>query len=246
MAFAIILFSTSFFPTRINLAGAIVIYSYRYLIDKQLIRFLLVAFIALSMHYSSIIIVPFYFLMNYNLSALTSYIIFLFTFVAGDFQLPIINFIANKFSFLGPTIITRLKLYTSFIPKQQNDKSAFLGALLFFIFIVIFLWVKKRYTNRNDISAVQIRTINVFYNSFIIYFAINTVFKDSMQEFARTANFFLPGYPILLSYVFIDKRITKESKPLIYIVFVLYMVYKFNSNLGFYPSLHFPYKSVLH
>ena len=63
--FTLFYYQMSFNLVRMTLAVALALYSYRYILEKKIIKYLLIIFIAISIHNSALVIIPFYFLYNW-------------------------------------------------------------------------------------------------------------------------------------------------------------------------------------
>jgi len=240
LVFAVMLFTTAFFPVRQILASGVIVLCFPYVINGNFLKFLLVVFIASTIHTSSLIVAPIYFFLRFKIKDLWAYILFVavILFSTGTVQDMIFNFVIQKMGFLGDMVMTRLKSYTEFDRLTEDHRVSLLSQLISFFFLFLFTRI-RRYQYENSI------VFNVFFNSYLMYFFLSEFFRSSMEQFARTSNYFAFGFPVMLAFTLSDKRINKQHIPIVYLLFIAYMYYKLFTALNYhYPKLHVPYRSI--
>ena len=240
LLFIAIITASNFFPVRQTLAGAIILFSYQFVINKNLIKFLITCGIAISIHMASIVFLPFYFLLRIRLSDTILFAILFSSIFIGEFIFIIIDSAISLFSFLGSQFIERLSIYAS-LAAGLFDKTerSIANIVINFIFLAWFLIVRRK----SDEKTV----LNVFINTFVVGLAITNVFYNYMQELGRFASYFTLASSVLYTYLMdYYKNYYKFIGAFLYfLVFILLMFYRFNRLLDFYPEVHFPYQSVL-
>lgn len=241
LVFAIMLFSTPFFPTRQLLAAAIALLSYEYILSRSPIKFVIVILLASTVHTSALIFLPFYFILQARISTTVAVGIYVLTILASNVtvQRILLNFAVNKLSFLGDMVTIRLKAYMDFEKLTESHTNSILSNALFLIFLLLFSYLrtKKQYSNTTS--------FNVSYNAFIAFFCVSEFFRNSMEQMARNSNFFSFGFPLLLATAVSHSKSNDPYKPLYYGAFIVYMIYKlYNSITYHYPTAHIPYRSI--
>ncbi|EAQ47944.1 putative polysaccharide polymerase [Leeuwenhoekiella blandensis MED217] len=242
LVFAMILFTSAFFPVRQVFAAAFIIYSYRFLIARKLLPFIITVLIATTFHKSSYLFFPFYYLLNIRIKSNIAYILFFSVVVLGtrSIQMAIMGGVVDILTKIGIgySFTHRIQVYMNFGGNLENYSLGLASILLSLFILYLFTEIRKTYKGSLN--------INVFYNSYLFYFMISEFFRNSMTQFARVSTFFILGFPFFAEFLFSNNFIKKDTRLLAYCVFGLYLYYKLINTLNnFYPSLHVPYESVL-
>lgn len=198
------------------LAGAIILYAFKYMYERKFYKYALFVLIACLFHYSAILLLPFYFL--------------------GVRQLSIVGFKSKKIKGIVVVLITTAVLFmkqimvyvlahVSFLSKYQyyftgsDQVSSLLNIvdkLPFLIFLLIFGRKIMRGIPRSS--------------SYIWMFIIGLLFESSSPELARLISYFSQSLIIILplfSYIF-DKKINViviKSGVILYGLLYLYFFY---------------------
>lgn len=240
LLFIAIITANNFFPVRQSLTVAIVMYSYRYVINRDFVKFIVSILIAISIHSASLIFLPFYFLLRIKVPSLLLYVIMLSSLFVGEYLFKVMGYVINGLSFLGSHFTRRLEIYATMAEGMfdKTERSLF-NVFVNFVFLSLFLVVRK---NRHGNYQ-----LNVFLNSFVIGLAITNMFYTYMQELVRFASYFTIAsaviYPYLMEYF--KQRYKLTLSLIFFFVLALLMMHRFLRLLDFYPDNHFPYKSVI-
>ena len=233
-----------FFPVRQHIAIAIVIWAFRFAINRSLIKFVLTVYIASTIHSAAIILFPFYFLIKIKLNY-WSYIVILFcSIITIQVLSPIMFFVMDRVSFLGDSILWRLIAYST-LTKEDTwglARSSF-NITFNFILFTIYYYIVATYTKDDQRKNFLWACLNMF----LVESVIRNMFSETMQELGRVGSFFsLIGGPILMAELINAGICGKLRKIRIVFIgtFVLFMWYRFYKFTLVHPLLMFPYKSI--
>lgn len=152
-----------FFPLSLNIARqvasiSIVLYAYSYLYDKKKYMFFFWIFIAMGLHFSSIIFFPIYFLRNINFSNIrfvyifiAAYIIFFAVFL---YKSILLDFITSHFPLVS--------LYDHLIDKTEETNKSIASVLYEFIKLNINLYIVHNLLKNAKNKFVGIFIISIF------------------------------------------------------------------------------------
>lgn len=190
--FLLFYYQVSFNLVRMTLAIALALFSYRYILEKKIIKYVFIIFIAISIHNSALVTIPFYFLYNwfaYKKKAyrLLAYAITIFLILNYDILLTfVINNILKEPYYMRylshghessfgigllvvnlPFILPGLYYYKSLDKMDYRFKFNFF--LLVTGFILKFLgYVGAEYVNRvSDLFSVSIIVVIPMYYSLL-------------------------------------------------------------------------------
>ena len=187
------------FPVRAGLSIGVVFLAYRYIIDQKIIPFILIVGIATLIHNQCIVLLPIYWIGKVKLSDFRYYCIFIF----GAVSTYLLQDVFISLMILsGGDIAEKALLYTEFETEGAKG-SSYMGWVLNFFFLWIYLYIKKR---DYDIDE---KYWNLLLNGFIIYMMIFFTFQEGMGDLARLSGIYFPIQLILLSLsyeYFVDKR----------------------------------------
>lgn len=253
ICFVSIVVSENFFPVRQDLANVIYYYGLCWLIANKGKLYLICNGIAALIHLSSIILIPFYWILKKIKLNFSVYIILLIlSYLLASTLLPIlIPMLINLVSKFSAQLAFVLSSYYYSIENSEevNLSSpifAFILNLSLFILFYYNLIIKKGYKKlTNYTSQIENKQTVLFtINAFIISIIINQLFLREIPPLARLSSYFTFAVSILFSMYF--QSIRKSGiKPIAYFLFILYMLYRYYKHFGFYPELMFPYRSIL-
>lgn len=252
ICFVSIVVSENFFPVRQDLANVIFYYGLCWLIANKGKLYLIYNGLAALIHSSSIILIPFYWILKRIKLNFSIYIILLIlSYLVADILVPtlipiLINFI-SKFSAQLAFVLS--SYYYGINDTEELNLSApilaFLLNLSLFILFYYSLIIKKGYTKlTNYIPNITNKEIVLYtINAFILNVTINLIFLREIPSLARLSSYFGFAVSILFSMYFQSIKKT-HTKAIAYFLFILYMLYRYYKHLGFYPELMFPYRSI--
>lgn len=250
ITFATILFSTNFFPVRQDLAIAILLYAYQYLINKNTKRFFLLIFIATCIHNVSFVFGILFFIRKIKINIIKIYIILILSILLSTLSGNFISFIINKFTFIPPVILVKLQAYSNMEATEGLSQKGITSILLVFIFVTLSIIYVNHLRKKNN-NIEKLKSSNIFLISTTIFYASQFFFVGSFIYFARIGTCFSIVNNILLinSLIFICNNINKNSNhpklipPII--IIILFFLFRFSRMITLYPELHFPYKTIL-
>lgn len=230
-------FSTNIFPTRFTLACAIFMLSYRYIKNQQFCRFLLIYFIASSMHQIVTLTLPLYF-------------------ISAKFYKDVTLFVAYGIccgvglltDWMFGNIMNSLNIVFAYLPEFSQDKANFyinletesrsiLTNILSFAngAIFIFLFVKIR-TRIKDSGSY-----NILLNMYVFGLCISRLVLNTIPYLSRINLCCTGGFSIMLLYGIYHY---KQYRAVLVSIFALYMYFSYTSQISTYPDLFIPYYSV--
>jgi hypothetical protein len=232
-------YATTIFPVRQILALAFVIYSYKYIIDRNFKLFLIFILIATSIHRTAIIFLPVYFISHYRFN---NYILILFYItgvilgmmgVAVDW---ILNFVIKYALGVDGVVVDKIKTYLI-----SNESSERIGIVRFtfsmisnFIWIVLFLYYRK---------YIKDKPYNVLLNIYFIGLFLNRLFVKSFPDVARISLFFSSSFILLIAMIICQMK--PVNRKFFYVIISFYIFSQMMIILnGEYRDLFIPYVSV--
>lgn len=216
------------------LAIAIVLFSFKYIINKSPYMFCLCVACATVFHTTAIICLPLYFL-NINIKEQYLLGIVVLAFLLGKTSLP-----GRAFEILGNIggLGNKVMIYLEGGIETAKDYGVSLAGLLKrIIFVALFI-----YTKRN--LDVKLANYSLMLNTYIVGICLYFLFSSSLTILvSRGSLYFNMFEPILISCQILLIKKDKERVFIIFILFVLSVLYFFQS-IAQYPDLFLPYKGL--
>lgn len=191
-------------PLRQVLATSFFIYSFKYILNENLKKYLICFLFAFMFHYSSIIMIPVYFLSRYSFKWYTYIIIFFLSFFIGQF--------VNIYSLFG--------FFLDFFKKSYGDvdRVGLTTGMLLYVFVFLcclYGYFMNSFDNKYKIA------FNIYFMGLCVYFTFNSVPIVATRggEFLMTYQFIL--IPNML------KIFTKGSKLIVVFIFVVLYGYMY-------------------
>lgn len=232
-------YCTTIFPVRQMLAMGFVFCSYKYIVDRQFIKFLIVIFLAFSIHRTAIIFLPVYFIARYHFSN-TVLIVFYLTGVFLGIEGFIFDWILNIFLRVGlgmeGAAADKLLFYLS---ANQDAETISFTRFLFsmlsnFVWIVLFLYFRKKISNEY---------YNVLLNIYFINLFLNRLFVIAFSDLTRISLFFTGAFILLMTMIL--AHIKSSNRVILYVLVSVYCYAQMMQMLyGRYSDLYLPYISV--
>lgn len=219
----------------------IFLYSLQYIRKRKILQYYLCMLVAYYFHSSSIFYFPLYFFLHRKLPN----IIIWFVFIVGNmvylmqlkFIAPIVLFIT---SYLGGAYSLLAEYYTN-SDLYSSGYGITIGFVeRFFTYIILFL----SYNKIRDLIQDK-ATINIFYNSFFIYFICYTFLSEYSIFIDRVTILFVFSYWILFAYLFVTLNNNLRSKfSFLFFFFGMFKMYKANNFITHdYKNILFESKS---
>lgn len=158
------------------LALVFVFISIRYIIERNLFKFLLCIIVGFLFHSSIILFLPAYIIGNKVLS--TKFIIIILLLSIGIYFSGIINHIPNSVALLLPgNLQSKYEIYTSKESQSISIVNIVLGLLIRMSFLLVLLVFRKRFAS----SPIKER-FNLFLNLYLVSIVIYIIFNGSVLQ----------------------------------------------------------------
>ncbi|WP_195851043.1 EpsG family protein [Aerococcus tenax] len=219
-SFSVFLYLISFYLVSYNasrqLMGiAIVFYSFQYILRKDFIRFIFWTIIATMCHVTAIIILPFYFIINFRgLKKLSLDLKFLFIFILIFFVMLNLDLIVQ---FITSLFLSN-NYYASYFVKDGLKNVSFLGIIrnLVLISLGIFLFGKRMY------SLNEVKIFLLYCSGMIIDLSGSFYLNPTVQRAAFPLSIsYLVYVPILL------KKANDRNEKIIKIFIITYILMEY-------------------
>lgn len=197
-------YTTSFNIVRQSAAIAIIFYSYKFIINKDLKKWMFFVLLASLFHSSALICLPFYFIINAKKKSY-KFLIFILTLIISFKYIDIINLLS------GFSYFSHYSIYANTIDELANNRMFYIDLLL----LIYILFNVKRITNID-------KKFDFYIFIFVIGFALeftgffNPYVKRIAEYFLISKVVILPQ--IALSYSYAKKRILHN------LIFIIYCI----------------------
>jgi hypothetical protein len=234
LVFLTVISSTTFFPVRQHLVIALFIFGSRFIIQQKFLNFFIVVLICFSLHKSAILLLPFYFILNYEFKFSLKKVLFLIlisVFISYNISFIIFNFL-NLLGNLNSNflLISRLLKYSlddadySFVVLIVTSLKT-----LFFLFLGF-----KVFKNKSN---------KYFYiNTLLIFSIINFAFLFVAPELGRFAQYFIFVEFLIIPFLLDDMSF--KMRLLFFPLILVFFYIRFIGALNMYPDLFLPYYSI--
>lgn len=234
MTFFVTLYGLYFWidnPLRNLIAFSIFLLSIPAILEKNKWKYFSIIFIAITFHYSSILLIPLYWILSSRIKSKTIiifYIIFSLIFLDIKILFSIIN---TAFSWF-PIITNKIVFYSQNI-NEESGKIISFGYLIHNIFFIILLLSRKK--------IETIKYGHFIFNSSILYIFLFRL-GLSFNVFMRIAMYFALIYSI--SVIYILYNLENKSK-IIYQLYLLLIITMITWSSITKDSRYIPYSSYL-
>lgn len=229
------------FFVRQTVAVSILLFSVKYIIDRNLKAFILLIILATLLHRSSLIFLPCYWLYNINIKLRTYIIILVGCSLIAFFLLTVANGvnIATGNPFIDAKINGYLRsglegeMYGVNMSKETMLIRGFGKRFIFLVLISLFLWKDMRKSPKTR------GLFNIYFSGICFYLLSAPISID----FARAAlPFDLMDIFLLPSIVFVQKSVS--NKVILFIIISLISFNRLQSSINLRPEYFVPYKSI--
>ena len=243
--FAIVLLNAPYFPVRQQLAATIFLWGVQFIYNRELKKYLVVVAIATTIHYSSIILIPFYWI-NKNVKwwvltliyvscpIITTYLPFIFK----PFQELLNVFAGSGSSLLFNQYIEGANMAHAKISSDDSNLSIYS-----LVTICMFGYLKDNFLKLESRGYASI-FLNIYVIG-VIGLLIGGI--PGFNEFRRLSYYSLIRFGVLFGLSF---NISRRQLDNVFISFLLVFVFSFSYNhlskwlVGIYSDLYVPYYSV--
>ena len=203
--YLIISYYPSFFLLRQYLAMAVFLYSIKYVVTRNSIKYGICMIIALSLHLTAVIAIPFYFLYGVKYSKKNMILLF-----AGS--------LAVIFLFMGlQSIVGILSAYYMKYFDMENESAAWQRAVMKVYILIVFLYALKKDFYRQGVNRVVF--FSMFLNVIICIAAMNIFGVFRLREYFALADFI--GVPVIIKHTMTFR---KNKRPIVISLVLVYLI----------------------
>lgn len=200
-----LVYTSGFNSIRQSLAIAIVFYAYKYIVNKNVKKWLFFSILASIFHNTAVICIPFYFIFTTKKNYL-KFVYLVLTFIASSNYIEIINFLTSKISFFS-----HFSIYANKYTEAANNKMFFVD-----IMVLIYIIFNKKKLNEFD------KCSNMYFYMFLIYIALE--FTGFFNPFIkRIGNYFIFSKILLLGSIPYSMK-SMDNKYLSYVLIMLFSI----------------------
>jgi hypothetical protein len=219
-------------PLRNLIAASIFLFSLQYLIKRDFIKFLLVVLLAASFHYSALITIPFYFLVNVDLKKSTWVIVYSITILISVlYKGSLIDMISSTFS---DNLYIGGKIDFYFNEGNYIDSRIFtFGGLAKLVFFLLTVYYKD--------EIIRMNSYGKFYFNWTMFFFIINRFAASIEIISRFQMYFAVLFciTIVLFIQHMDFVIGKLYKILVLLIIYFTMYKEITSTYKYIPYTNY-------
>jgi hypothetical protein len=247
--FVLFMFSTQFFPVRISIAVAFIIWGLCHFSQRKYKRVIAYTLIAISIHLSAIIFIPAYFLIfcakiPTKLAVTISVIAMIL--VQTERINGLLLTISSTLNVLERgEIAHKFENYLDYSLAKQGAIMAIATSTNSIIFIASLIpfgyMINKIDTKQTKINYAFL------YNEYVVFVLLGILFSsDQMLGLKRLQNHFVFAFPVLYAaFVFYGKKKYPKWRFGFTVLFVLYALFRsYTLFFGGYPGAYFPYISI--
>lgn len=217
---------------RQGLALGITLYSFKYIIEKNKIKFFLSILIATTIHISAIVFLPAFFISKLNIGNKMNLSVLLLMLLNLYFNI-MSKIIISLYSMFPYRFFQRVYDY-SIISKEDNNIMGLIQRLI--IFIIAFYFLKRLENEDNNISYfIKFYTISTYI--YILFYNFGIV--------ASRGSAYYKIFELILIPLFLDLLKSKVLKIKIFFIIVLYLLLIINKYLKLENNGLVPYKNII-
>ena len=225
------------FPTRHPFATAIYMVGFIFILNRDLRKYIYTWLLACSIHISSILVAPLYFLYGIRLKFIWQILFYIGTVVLANLLNEYLQAIGLLLSFGSGIIDEKIATYTQAF-REIDQTRGLISIMLPLFFLCIFEYTRRK----TKFSTKGAKDFNFMIICYLLATGIWNIFSNSMPDLCRYVEF-INTWPLLIP-IFIN-RYYKYFYIIVLFLFAYYL-YRMNNtiNLGEYHDLFIPYHSV--
>ncbi len=237
------LFVAGVFPIRYTLAAAIILCSYIYILQRRLVPFLLMVFLAFSIHRTAIVFAPVYFVATRHYSfksllllyAVAVSLGFFIDFVFGN----LLQMASLAYEHMNSTVQEKMNAYMSQEVSDAHQMTPLRIALSLLnstLFLFFFGYFRKKFFASDAL-------FNMLFNLYVLGLCFNRLFIQALPELNRLTALFAGGFTVML--VMIIARYKQQTRLVLTMLLLVYTYTIYCRVIyGTYEDLFIPYMSV--
>lgn len=232
--FSRIFLIADFGQIRQGLALALVLWSYVHIVDKNFKKYLLILFIALFVHVSSILFFPIYFIAHKKIKPL--YLLITLTFAILIATLNVKELLVGYMSNYLPEFVARKLLYYGEAESEEIIGITYSVVLRISLMLTFLLFFRKKIYD----SVNYLVFFNIYFWGIIFYLIFNSLPQLSGRGSMYFQQFELFLFPYLI-YLLRDNVL----KIIVFIFIFIYCLWGISSTINSQEGVFLPYKSLL-
>lgn len=201
----------SFNTVRTYLAASMLIFSYKYLVQRRFLKYLIIVLIAASIHDTAILMVPMYFIINVKFSIKRIVILSL--------ACLCISFFLESGAMIFNRLFHVAKNHQELLELLYRRKSKFIS-LLFPLICCLISFYLMSFSHKLKRMEINDREIRILYNGTILFFAL-TLLQIRSAYFSRIAAYFYFFFIQFVPTMIYGFPITKIKKILMLAIFCM-------------------------
>lgn len=226
------------FATRQALAISFTFLSTQYIIRKEFYKFLICVLLAMSFHITAFVFLPAYWIFHRHYSNRTTIVFLLASIAFGITNLP--NLILSQAEAFGNNMATYKVFF--YLQNEVTNENVSKGIFLLFGYGRRILLLPVLLYYRQTLAAKE-KNFDGLLNLFVFGNALYFIFSQALPVFGRASGYFVIYEIILLcSCLYLAKD--KATLYFIYILIVLYCLFRLTYALFTYWDLFYPYYSI--
>lgn len=227
------------FPTRNPYATAVYFVAFVFILNRSFWKYVAVWLGAVSIHVSSIIVFPLYYLYGLRLKFVWQMIVYGLTIVMATVFSKALQSVGSAIAVGYATIDEKIATYTQIFRETESSRGVISMALPVF-FLALFEWIRT--VNERHMTEKELKNFDFLVICYIIATGLWNLLMNSMPDLCRYVEF-INTWPLLIPYVIVRY---KKYFPLIVTLLILYYLYRMNNtiNLGLYRSALVPYRWI--
>lgn len=232
------LMNGNYFPVRQGFSIAIALWVFQMVKERNLKAFLLLVFIAFSIHSAALVILPIYWIGRIRLKPIFVVTTFLALMAVGSYFQDTFTLLSMH---VGGDLGEKALSYTEFQTENYLiERSYFMGNIIAFFLLIVYLKVK-------DLKIEDEQWMNTLINCFVLYYGISFIFRDGMGDLTRLKGYyFLPNAILFMYSLKYLKYYGKIFKLAGTVFFTLYMAYQISKSCSgyYFMDVNVPYKTI--
>lgn len=231
-------FTGSIFPVRFTLATAIFLLSYKYICERNFVKFFIVYAIGASIHQIIALTLPLYFFGAKEYRAKSLFLIYAVCCGIGLMTDIVFKNLTDALSLVFAYLPTFSQEKALAYMQEVDESNPILAALASYIngglFICLFLFLRKKF--------IFDKSYNVLLNIYVLGLSFSRIFLSTIPYLARV-NLCCAGGFILMLLLALQK--TRPSYRWTFTsIFFLYLLISYIGKINDYPDLYIPYYSI--
>lgn len=226
-----------FFPTRNPFATALFFVAFVFILDRKIKPYILWWLSACSIHISSVVMVPLYWLYGLRLSYIWQILIYFVSIAFERIFASYIKLAALYMNFGSGTFTEKVEAYTH-VDSYDGSRSFIQYALPLF-FLTLFAFIRKRIF----LNKIELKKYDFYVVCYLLSLVILNIFQYSLPDLTRYCEF-INTWPLLIPFVV---QYFKKFRFMVVFIIIAYYTYRLNNSINYneYREMFIPYNSIM-